>query len=38
VLGTGVATQRITSGQRITVDGDAGTVIIESAPDDAAAR
>ena len=29
VLGTGVATQRITSGQRIRVDGDAGTVAIE---------
>ena len=29
VLGTGVATQRITSGQRIRVDGDAGTVTIE---------
>jgi pyruvate,water dikinase len=26
VLGTGVATERIRSGQRITVDGDAGTV------------
>ncbi len=26
VLGTGVATQRIASGQRVTVDGDAGTV------------
>jgi pyruvate,water dikinase len=26
VLGTGVATRRITSGQMITVDGDAGTV------------
>ena len=26
VLGTGVATQRLTSGQRIRVDGDAGTV------------
>jgi rifampicin phosphotransferase len=29
VLGTGVATQRISSGQRIRVDGDAGTVVIE---------
>ena len=29
VLGTGVATQRLTSGQRIRVDGDAGTVMIE---------
>ena len=29
VLGTGVATQRITSGQQIRVDGDAGTVTIE---------
>jgi pyruvate,water dikinase len=29
VLGTGVATQRLSSGQRITVDGDAGTVTIE---------
>jgi pyruvate,water dikinase len=28
VLGTGVATQRIHSGQRITVDGDAGTVTL----------
>jgi rifampicin phosphotransferase len=26
VLGTGAATERLTSGQRITVDGDAGTV------------
>ncbi|MBO0878722.1 MAG: hypothetical protein J2P19_35630, partial [Pseudonocardia sp.] len=26
VLGTGVATQRLTSGQRIQVDGDAGTI------------
>src|SRR5690348_72655 len=26
VLGTGVATERLSSGQRITVDGDAGTV------------
>jgi pyruvate,water dikinase len=29
VLGTGVATQRVASGQRIRVDGDAGTVVIE---------
>nr|WP_246223617.1 PEP/pyruvate-binding domain-containing protein [Pseudarthrobacter psychrotolerans] len=29
VLGTGVATQRLTSGQQISVDGDAGTVTIE---------
>jgi pyruvate,water dikinase len=29
VLGTGVATQRLTSGQRIRVDGDAGTVTVE---------
>ncbi|MFF2243844.1 PEP/pyruvate-binding domain-containing protein [Arthrobacter sp. NPDC058130] len=29
VLGTGVATQRLTSGERIRVDGDAGTVTIE---------
>ncbi|BCW69045.1 PEP/pyruvate-binding domain-containing protein [Arthrobacter sp. NicSoilB8] len=29
VLGTGVATQRLTSGQRIHVDGDAGIVTIE---------
>jgi len=28
VLGTGVATERIQSGQRITVDGDGGTVTI----------
>ena len=28
VLGTGVATRRITSGQTITVDGDAGRVIL----------
>ncbi|MEM8533247.1 MAG: PEP/pyruvate-binding domain-containing protein [Chloroflexota bacterium] len=28
VMGTGVATQRITSGQRIQVDGDTGTVIL----------
>ncbi|SDK94889.1 PEP/pyruvate-binding domain-containing protein [Arthrobacter sp. ok362] len=29
VLGTGVATHRLTSGQRIRVDGDAGTVTME---------
>lgn len=29
VLGTGVATQRLTNGQRIRVDGDAGTVTVE---------
>lgn len=29
VLGTGVATQRLTSGQQIRVDGDAGTVSVE---------
>ena len=29
VLGTGVATQRLANGQRIRVDGDAGTVVIE---------
>jgi pyruvate,water dikinase len=28
VLGTGVATQRIRSGQRIRIDGDAGTVTL----------
>jgi pyruvate,water dikinase len=28
VLGTGVATHRITSGQTITVDGNAGLVVI----------
>jgi hypothetical protein len=27
-MGTGNATRRITSGQRITVDGDAGTVTL----------
>jgi pyruvate,water dikinase len=30
VLGTGVATERIRSGQRITVDGDAGVVTIDA--------
>ena len=29
VLGTGVATQRLATGQQVTVDGDAGTVTIE---------
>ncbi|MET1083731.1 MAG: PEP-utilizing enzyme [Burkholderiales bacterium] len=29
VLGTGVATERIVSGRRITVDGDSGVVTIE---------
>ena len=40
VLGTGVATRRIESGQRIRVDGDAGTVTLldeKGATDDAAA-
>ena len=32
VLGTGVATQRLSSGQQIRVDGDAGTVTIERGP------
>ncbi len=32
VLGTGVATRRIRSGQRITVDGDAGSVTLEADP------
>jgi pyruvate,water dikinase len=31
VLGTGVATQRIQSGQVVTVDGLAGTVLLEQA-------
>ncbi|MBT2546974.1 PEP/pyruvate-binding domain-containing protein [Arthrobacter sp. ISL-65] len=30
VLGTGVATQRVSSGQQVTVDGDAGTVTLDS--------
>jgi pyruvate,water dikinase len=30
VLGTGVATGRLSSGQRVTVDGDAGTVKVSS--------
>ena len=29
VLGTGNATQRIVTGQRITVDGDSGTVLVD---------
>jgi phosphoenolpyruvate-protein kinase (PTS system EI component) len=29
VLGTGVAPQRLTSGQQISADGDAGTLTIE---------
>jgi pyruvate,water dikinase len=32
VLGTGVATERLTSGQQITVDGDAGTVHVRVMP------
>jgi pyruvate,water dikinase len=31
VLGTGVATQRLASGQQVRVDGDAGTVTVERA-------
>ncbi|HEU4492697.1 MAG TPA: PEP-utilizing enzyme, partial [Rubrobacteraceae bacterium] len=38
VLGTGVATQRIRSGQRISVDGDAGTVTLLDATDEAGTR
>ncbi|WP_354255265.1 PEP/pyruvate-binding domain-containing protein [Arthrobacter sp. OAP107] len=30
VLGTGVATQRVSSGQQVMVDGDAGTVTLDS--------
>jgi hypothetical protein len=30
VLGTGVATGRLSSGQRVTVDGDAGTVKVSN--------
>ena len=30
VLGTGVATERLSSGQRVAVDGDAGTVTLSS--------
>lgn len=29
VLGTGVATQRVSSGQHIKVDGDAGKITLE---------
>ena len=38
VLGTGVATRRIKSGQRISVDGDAGTVTLVDATDEAGAK
>ena len=38
VLGTGVATQRIRSGQRIHVDGDAGTVTLLDATGEAGTR
>ena len=38
VLGTGVATRRITSGEQITVDGDAGTVTLTEGADDEAAE
>jgi pyruvate,water dikinase len=38
VLGTGVATQRIRSGQRISVDGDAGTVTLLDAADETGAK
>ncbi|MDP9999588.1 PEP/pyruvate-binding domain-containing protein [Pseudarthrobacter sulfonivorans] len=38
VLGTGVATRRLTSGQQIRVDGDAGTVTIEQPATAQAAR
>jgi phosphoenolpyruvate synthase/pyruvate phosphate dikinase len=38
VLGTGVATQRIRSGQRIRVDGDAGTVTLVDATSEAGTR
>ncbi|HSU35937.1 MAG TPA: PEP/pyruvate-binding domain-containing protein [Propionibacteriaceae bacterium] len=34
VLGTGVATRRITSGEQITVDGDAGTVTLSEGAGD----
>ncbi|WP_374754664.1 PEP-utilizing enzyme [Arthrobacter sp. AFG20] len=30
VLGTGVATQRVSSGRQVTVDGDAGTVTLDN--------
>jgi rifampicin phosphotransferase len=35
VLGTGVATQRLASGQRVRVDGDAGTVTLVGEPEPA---
>ena len=38
VLGTGVATQRLSSGQQVSVDGDAGTVTIEHPADAGAAE
>jgi rifampicin phosphotransferase len=39
VLGTAVATRRISSGQPVTVDGDAGRVVLSAAdPDEAAAE
>jgi pyruvate,water dikinase len=38
VLGTGVATQRIRSGQRIRVDGDAGIVTLLDATEEAGAK
>lgn len=38
VLGTGVATQRLVSGQLIRVDGDAGTVTIEQAAEGPGAK
>ena len=38
VLGTGVATRRITSGQTITVDGDAGRVILTESDPESAGR
>ena len=38
VLGTGVATQRIKFGQRISVDGDAGTVTLLDATEEAGAK
>ena len=37
VLGTAVATRRITSGQSITVDGDAGRVLLAAVDPDQAA-
>jgi pyruvate,water dikinase len=38
VMGTGNATQRITSGQQITVDGNAGTVTLIQAASASAGR